>query len=470
MFFAILSYKKTMTALSQNLLALIFAFGFFSGVAQNKVQQTIPEKTRILFVLDGSGSMNATWSNDLSRMDIAKGILTRLVDSLRVNPNLELALRVYGHRYSRQANNCTDSKLEIPFGVKNHNAIIDKIKEIVPKGTTPITYSVLQAANDFPINPGYRNILILITDGVESCGGDPCSVSVELQRKGVFLRPYIIGLGVQGGKALECMGKYIDSQDPNTFHNVLNESIKTSFAKTTVTVELLDGNGDRDESNVDVSFVNSMTTTAMYEFVHYRDRSGNPDTVQIDPVLSYTVMVNTIPPVVVENVNINSGKHNVISISVPQGTLIAKPEGKGNPFSILVRKRGESKTLNQQRSGEAYRYLVGEYEVETQTLPRRIFVVNIENDQTKTVTLPPAGLVNINTIAPGYGTLFEILDTGESRWVCHLDDSKSQQSFTLLPGKYKLAFRAKYSGGSKYTAIKNFEVKSGESQSLKLFN
>jgi Ca-activated chloride channel homolog len=470
MFFAILSYKKDMQPTLRPLLVFIFIAGYQFSYSQNKVVQKIPEKTRILFVLDGSGSMNAVWGVDQSRMDIAKQILARLVDSLRINPNLELALRVYGHRYSRQANNCTDSKLEVPFGVKNHSAIIDKIKEIVPKGTTPITYSVLQAANDFPLNPAYRNILILITDGVESCGGDPCSVSLELQRKGIFLRPYIIGLGLQGGKTLDCMGKYIDSQDANTFNKVLNESIETTFAKTTVTVELLDGNGNRDESNVDVSFINNMTATSMYEFVHYRDRNGNPDTVQIDPVLSYNIVVNTIPPVVVNNIQIDNGKHNVISIPVAQGTLVAKPEGKGNPFSIIVRKKGQSQTLNQQRGNESYRYLVGEYEVETQTLPRRVFTIEIENDQVKTVTLPPTGLVNINTIAPGYGTLFEILENGENRWVCHLDDSRSQQSFNLLPGKYKLAFRAKYAGGSKYTAIKNFEVKSGESLNVKLFN
>lgn len=172
------------------------------SVAQRKVQQKVPERTRILFLLDGSGSMMGIWHNGESRIDVAKRILTRLVDSLRSNENLELALRVYGHRYARQSNNCQDTKLEVPFGARNHDQIIAKLKEIVPKGVTPITYSLLQAATDFPISPGYRNILILITDGVESCEGDPCATSLELQRRGVFLRPFIIGLGLQGGKAL----------------------------------------------------------------------------------------------------------------------------------------------------------------------------------------------------------------------------------------------------------------------------
>src|SRR5687768_5722970 len=78
----------------QTLCLLVALLGTGASYGQNKLQQKIPEKTRILFVLDGSGSMEALWGKE-SRMDVAKGILTKLVDSLRVNPDLELALRVY---------------------------------------------------------------------------------------------------------------------------------------------------------------------------------------------------------------------------------------------------------------------------------------------------------------------------------------------------------------------------------------
>ena len=110
------------------------SFHYFPLAGQDVNQQALPEQTRILFVLDGSGSMNAQWGRDMSRMDVAKNILARLVDSLRVNPKLELALRVYGHRYSRQSNNCNDSQLEVPFAINNHNAIINKIRDITPRG------------------------------------------------------------------------------------------------------------------------------------------------------------------------------------------------------------------------------------------------------------------------------------------------------------------------------------------------
>lgn len=436
---------------------------------QRVVQQALPEKTRILFVLDGSGSMNAQWGKEQSRMDVAKKILTRLVDSLRANPKLELALRVYGHRYSRQANNCNDSKLEVPFAVKNHDAIIGKIAGLTPRGVTPITYSLMEAAKDFPSGPGYRNIVILITDGVESCGGDPCKASIELQKKGVFLRPFIIGLGVPGGKALDCVGKFLDSENASSFNTLLNESIATTFAKTTVSVQLLDGESRPVETNVNVTFLNSMTGTAAYEFVHYLDPSGSPDSVQVDPVLSYDIVVNTLPPVVRKNVTITNGKHNVISIPVPQGTLILKREGRGNPFQALVRERDKAEILNQQNSNEAVRYLQGDYEVETLTLPRRIFPVSLEAGKVVTLNVPSPGAVNINTLAVGFGSIFEILPTGESRWVVTLDPARSQHFFNLLPGQYKIAFRARRSPGSKYTAVRNFEVASGQTLNIRMF-
>lgn len=437
--------------------------------AQHINQQALPEKTRILFVLDGSGSMNAQWGGDQSRMDVAKRILTRLVDSLRVNPKLELALRVYGHRYARQSNNCNDSKLEVPFAVSNHNTIINEIKDITPRGVTPITYSLLQAANDFPAGAGYRNIVILITDGVESCGGDPCEASIALQKRGVFLRPFIIGLGVPGGKALDCVGKFIDAENSRSFNKILNESIETTFANTTVSVELLNGQGQPVETNLNITFLNAMTGTAAYEFVHYLDPAGKPDTVQIDPVLSYDVVVNTLPTVILKNVNIINGQHNVLRIPAPQGTIIIKPEGTGNPFAALVRQHGKSETLQVQNSNIPYRYLEGEYEVETLTLPRRIFPVSLEAGKSVTITLPSPGAVNINTLAVGFGSVFEILDNGESSWVYTLDETRSRHFLNLLPGRYKIAFRSRRSPGSKYTAIKAFEVKSGQTLNLQMF-
>ncbi|WP_276372354.1 VWA domain-containing protein [Chryseolinea sp. H1M3-3] len=453
-------------------LLVLLLFPFYSSYSQTKVQQKLPEKTRILFLLDASGSMLEQWERpNQTRWSVAKSILTKLVDSLGQNTKLELALRVYGHRSPQEIKNCKDTWLEVPFKPRSHTLIIQKLEEIRPKGVTPITYSLEQAANDFPSSPGYRNIVILITDGIESCGGDLCATSKALQQKGVFLRPYIIGLGLRTEKSLECAGKFIDANTPGEFNNVLNEAIETSFAKTTVSVEILDANNQPNETNVNVSFVNSMTSLPMYDFVHYRDKQGKPDTVQIDPVVDYTLVVNTIPPIIKSNIALVVGKHNVLTIPAPQGNLVVRQEGRrDNNLQALIRQKGKTEIIHTQGSTEVVRYLTGSYEVETLTLPRRVFSVDIQPNKTQSVLLPSPGIVNFNTISTGYGSLYEINADGTQTWVCNLNELKNQFTLSLLPGQYKIVFRVKQTSGSKYTGFKKFSVKSGVTLMVSVFN
>ena len=141
-----ISSNKQSVQISLVILAL---FAWTSVLGQTKVQQKIPEKTRILFLLDASGSMLEQWERpNQTRWSVAKSILTKLVDSLGQNNKLELGLRVYGHRSPQEIKNCKDTWLEVPFKPRNHTQIIQKLAEIKPKGVTPITYSLEQAAND----------------------------------------------------------------------------------------------------------------------------------------------------------------------------------------------------------------------------------------------------------------------------------------------------------------------------------
>ena len=103
------------------LLLLVSGFWHLAGA-----QPTAPpvKKTRILFLLDMSGSMFAKWENS-NRAQVAKDMLSRLVDSLAHYKDLELALRVYGHQYVTGPNSCLDSKLEVPFSENNEKQIIN---------------------------------------------------------------------------------------------------------------------------------------------------------------------------------------------------------------------------------------------------------------------------------------------------------------------------------------------------------
>ena len=164
------------------LISMILVFSIQSTYAQKK---KAPKTTRILFLLDGSGSMMAKWEGQ-HRIDVARDILSDLIDSLATVRNLEVGLRVYGHQFHRKFRNCTDSKLEVGFAPRNHEIIKQKLAALTPQGTTPIAYSLEQATKDFPNDKNTRNVIIMITDGIESCNGDPCAISLGLQQKGNF--------------------------------------------------------------------------------------------------------------------------------------------------------------------------------------------------------------------------------------------------------------------------------------------
>ena len=78
------------------------------------------------------------------------------------------------------------------------------------------------------------NVLLLITDGLESCNADPCAASVALQRKHVFLKPFVIGIGAERdfGKQLECLGQYYNAAEVKTFRTVMNDVIAKTLSRT----------------------------------------------------------------------------------------------------------------------------------------------------------------------------------------------------------------------------------------------
>ncbi|MBC5992549.1 vWA domain-containing protein [Pontibacter cellulosilyticus] len=456
------------------LAAILFLLMLSAGgaaIAQEKKQQP---KTRILFLLDASGSMLAKWENS-DRMSVAKNLLAELVDSLEQYDNVEVALRVYGHQSGRERNDCKDTKLEVPFSAGNNSeAIKKKLGQVIPRGNTPITYSLQQTANDFPADKA-RNVIILITDGLESCGGDPCAVSLALQKNRIFLRPFIIGIGIEPEyeKQLSCIGQYFNAADVKTFENVLTEIATQTLSETTVSVELLDEQNRPTETNLNLTFVNAVTGVPEYNYVHYQDSKGKTDKLEIDALIPYHLVVNTTPIVVEKDLQIKPGQHNVIRVKSPQGELYLSQDGPSpyGALSAIVRQQGSTETLNVQTFGNRHKYLTGKYDMEILTLPR-IYLKNVEvkQGQTNTVTIPPPGQLAIPSQMQGYGSIYELDDAGRQTWIYNLPEDNSRVTVALQPGKYRLVYRMKSAQASKFTDVQDFTIRSGATTNVKIFN
>ena len=201
-----------------------------------------PPLNRILFIFDASQSMLGRWQSD-TKFNYAKRIMSELLDSLATVQNIELALRVYGHQHQFPPQECNDTKLEVPFGMGNSSKIKSKLRSIDPRGTTPLAYSLEQSAKDFPPCANCRNIVILITDGIEECNGDPCAVSRMLLKNGIILKPFIIGIGHDFNTAFNCVGTYFDATSERDFKKALNVVISQALNSTTMQVNLLDEAG-----------------------------------------------------------------------------------------------------------------------------------------------------------------------------------------------------------------------------------
>lgn len=145
-------------------------------------------------ILDASGSMKTALGKS-TRMTTAREVLRNVVT--RIPDDFNVGLRFYGHRYgSRQKETCTDSELVRPIEKLDRNDLLAKVDAVQPRGETPLIYSLLQTPADLKEVGG--GSVILVTDGEESCGGDPVAAAKQLKGTGVDVTLNIVGFTLKG--------------------------------------------------------------------------------------------------------------------------------------------------------------------------------------------------------------------------------------------------------------------------------
>ena len=430
------------------------------------------EKTRILFILDASNSMNLKW-DEQTRMESAKEILNQSVKDLNGIPNLEIALRVYGHQsnVTNTYQDCNDTKLEVPFGSNNTEAIREKIKTINAKGATPIARSLEAAAEDFP-NEKSRNFIILITDGLESCDNDPCAVATKLKEKEVKVTPFVIGIGMDLSylEQFNCIGAYTEAEDKNSFQTVLKTIIDKALLNTTVQVNLNDANLKPTETDVTMFVYESGTNNLIHTLTHTLNRYKNPDTLVWDPFMTYDILVKTLPETFISKVKLHEHTHNTIQIDAAQGSLslTSKYSAYNVNYTTRVSLIDHQKTINHQQLKSTEKYLIGKYNLEVFTLPRTYKEIEIKDKQTTSIDIPAAGTLELRLKTPATGQVFVLRSNESYEWVCNLNKTSTKQKWNLQPGKYKIIYRGKNQYSSSYTTEKSFTIKSNNTIYLTL--
>lgn len=424
-------------------------------------------------MMDASGSMTNNWSTS-NRFKISKTVIAAMADSLQKNPNVEMGLRVFGSMSPLSVHDCKDSRIETPIRPNNANNIKLKLNTLNAKGITPIAYALEQCAYDFiGSNEKCRNIVILITDGIESCDGNACEVSKRLQQKGIILQPFIIGLGLSAEAAatFDCIGRYDDAQDEIGFRKALKSTMNFILNNTTVQLNLLDEKGKATETNVPVTFYDNAVDIQRYHFIHTLNARGNADTLQIDPINNYNIVVHTTPPIEKKNVSIATNQHNIITIPAAQGELLVTTDGLSTykELACVITKANSEETIDVLTINEKKKYVTGLYDIEILTLPRiSIQSTRIAQSELTTIKIPAPGLVTIlNTNAvPVLGNIFK--EKGQSLdWVCDINGNSTTETITLQPGNYRLVYKNKGSKRAMTTRDERFKISSGSSANIR---
>lgn len=163
-----------------------------------------PATPNLEIVLDVSGSMNAKLG-DSTRWETALATLKDVVSTLP--DDLNVGLRVYGHRYSsKSAETCQDTELLVPIAKLDREKILGAATALKPRGETPLVRSVLKTVGDLKAVGG--GSVILITDGEESCQGNAKSAAKEIAKSGVNVTLNIVGFTLTGQKVEAELGTF----------------------------------------------------------------------------------------------------------------------------------------------------------------------------------------------------------------------------------------------------------------------
>ena len=220
-------------------------------------------QTHVELILDASGSMWNKLENGSYRIVAAKEVLSDFVSSLPNDPSLNVGLRIYGSQMEAiHEDACKDSELFVPIEGIARNELLTTVQETTAKGATPIAYSLQLAAQDFPTEG--KKVLILVTDGEESCGGDVRGTLESLKAQGIEFDLNIIGFDLNdtATQSFEGLGTFVNATSATELAEALGQVISEVVEEETMVYPVTALVTLNDEPvNATVLFASTVTST-----------------------------------------------------------------------------------------------------------------------------------------------------------------------------------------------------------------
>lgn len=287
-------------------------------------------------ILDSSGSMAQRIGTE-SRMQIAKRVLKQVVAAIPEREGINVGFRIYGHlgnnTQSGRAVSCRSSDLVVPIDGVDKIALYDEIDLARSTGWTPLAYSLGRAGQDLPpADAGTRNAIVLLTDGLETCGGDPCAVAGALNGSDAAITTHVIGFALQDREqqTLQCIadeggGLLLGAQNADQLSGALFtilQDVGVVSLTGTLEIESVDG-------------VWPDATAVCQGLVTDANPDGEPVTVRFDTTNVQEVPVGRCDVTWTEQSGDVSGARATIAsdrLTRIRGGLLAFPQGAGERY------------------------------------------------------------------------------------------------------------------------------------------
>ena len=153
------------------------------------------------FVVDCSVSMAAR-EGSFSRLQVVRNVLEQQL--VQQSLGQRVALRVFGHRVdvSDKEASCRDGQLLLPFGQYDKNQVAAALQQLKTRGLTPLAAALKQLPADFgveetgpePLGRSPKRVVVVLSDGRETCGGNPAAEIAALMQRGFKVNLYLLGL------------------------------------------------------------------------------------------------------------------------------------------------------------------------------------------------------------------------------------------------------------------------------------
>ena len=423
------------------------------------------DKTRVLLIVDCSNSMWDHWQSD-AKIKVTQQVLLKFLDTVASQNNIEVALRVFGHLNKHQFG----TRLEVPFEADNLYKLQSKIKTLVPQGGCTAASALTDALHDFPKTGSSRNIILIITDGMDDCDAAICQVARQVQMSGVVVQTFIMGIGDAKNftHSLDCAGRFTLVDSEENYTQVLYDIFHLSDQTAKVTIEVKNTEGQSYDDEIAVAFYDCQTHVAKYSTLCTFDAGLEPDTLELDPLVDYDVTFFTRPAITMKGQRFSADRHNTLTLVADQGALRLRRNDKRvtwtvPSYPIVVRRHGSNSILHTQQVGETVSYCEGSYDIEVLSMPpMEIADVAVRESALTDLELPMPGLLNLTKPkAVCTGSVFA-LDEGAMRWVCDLNPNSIIEKLPLMPGEYLLMLHPQDDPRHSSVQQRRFIVESGK--------